>query len=130
MKTLLLSFFSLLLLGFVFSCINNKTNTNKLVSAEENARKGFSVIGTYEGHLPCADCTNITTILSIDNNKSFYLRYIYVGKSDEIFEHKGKWDIDQDILSLENIDYNFKISDNQLNQLDLSGKEIKGELAE
>ena len=130
MKTLLLSFFSLLLIVFVFSCINNKTNANKLVSSEDNALKGFSVIGTYEGNLPCADCTNISTILSIDNNNNFHLRYIYVGKSDEVFEHTGKWDIDNNILSLENIDYNFKIGDNQLNQLDLSGKEILGDLAE
>ncbi|WP_185210496.1 copper resistance protein NlpE N-terminal domain-containing protein [Sphingobacterium mizutaii] len=58
------------------------------------------------------------------------MRYEYVGKSAEVFESTGKWKVDQDILSLENVDYSFKISKDQLNQLDLSGKEIKGDLAE
>jgi len=55
---------------------------------------------------------------------------VYVGKSEEVFERTGKWQVDKDILSLENVDYNYKILDNQLNQLDLSGKEIKGDLAD
>jgi len=115
---------------FGFSCINNKTNVNQLVGNEGNALKGTGVVGTYEGKLPCADCTTISTVLSLDNNKNYLMRYMYVGKSEEMFEHKGKWQLDNDILSLENIDYNFRISNDQLQQLDLSGKEIKGDLAE
>lgn len=130
MRKLTLYLFSAVLLVFVFSCINNKTKVNQLIGSEGNVLKGMGVVGTYEGKLPCADCTTISTVLSLDNNKNYHMRYVYVGKSEEIFEHKGKWELDKDILSLENIDYNFKISDDQLQQLDLSGKEIKGDLAE
>ncbi|MEI5985456.1 MULTISPECIES: copper resistance protein NlpE [Sphingobacterium] len=130
MRRLTYILFSIILLVFGFSCINNKTNVNQLVGNEGNALKGTGVVGTYEGKLPCADCTTISTVLSLDNNKNYLMRYMYVGKSEEVFEHKGKWQLDNDILSLENIDYNFRISNNQLQQLDLSGKEIKGDLAE
>ncbi|MGJ1205012.1 copper resistance protein NlpE [Sphingobacterium lactis] len=129
-RVVILSLIGFIVLIVGFSCINNKSNVNQLVAAEDNALKGVSVIGTYEGKLPCADCTNITTVLSLDNNKNYLMRYEYVGKSDEVFEHKGKWKVDKDILSLENVDYTFKINKNQLNQLDLSGKEITGDLAE
>lgn len=115
---------------FVISCINNKTNVNQLVASEDNALKGIGLIGTYEGNLPCADCTMISTLLSLDKNRKYHLRYVYVGKSEEVFEKTGKWDVSKDILSLENVDYNYKILENQLNQLDLSGKEIKGDLAD
>ena len=126
--SIILASFVLLIVGF--SCVNNKTNVKQFAANEGNAMKEISVVGTYEGKLPCADCSTIATILSLDNNKNYRLRYKYVGKSEEIFEHKGKWNVRKDILSLENIDYGFKISDDQLNQLDLSGKEIKGDLAE
>ncbi len=130
MRRLTYILFSIILMVFGFSCINNKTNVNQLVGNEGNALKGTGVVGTYEGKLPCADCTTISTVLSLDNNKNYLMRYMYVGKSEEMFEHKGKWQLDNDILSLENIDYNFRISNDQLQQLDLSGKEIKGDLAE
>lgn len=127
-----LSYILILVIGLIFaiSCINNKTNVNQLLASEDNALKGIGLLGTYEGNLPCADCTMISTLLSLDKNKNYHLRYVYVGKSEEVFERTGKWKVDKDILSLENVDYNYKILDNQLNQLDLSGKEIKGDLAE
>ncbi|MCT1523283.1 MULTISPECIES: copper resistance protein NlpE [Sphingobacterium] len=127
-----LSYILIVVIGLIFaiSCINNKTNVNQLLASEDNALKGIGLLGTYEGNLPCADCTMISTLLSLDKNKNYHLRYVYVGKSEEVFERTGKWKVDKDILSLENVDYNYKILDNQLNQLDLSGKEIKGDLAE
>lgn len=127
-----LSYILIVFIGLIFgvSCINNKTNVNQLLASEDNALKGIGLLGTYEGNLPCADCTMISTLLSLDKNKNYHLRYVYVGKSEEVFERTGKWKVDKDILSLENVDYNYKILDNQLNQLDLSGKEIKGDLAE
>ncbi|WKK57679.1 copper resistance protein NlpE [Sphingobacterium sp. BN32] len=127
-----LSYILIVVIGLIFaiSCINNKTNVNQLPASEDNALKGIGLLGTYEGNLPCADCTMISTLLSLDKNKNYHLRYVYVGKSEEVFERTGKWQVDKDILSLENVDYNYKILDNQLNQLDLSGKEIKGDLAD
>ncbi len=130
MRAVTLSSIGLILLIFGFSCINNKSNVNQLVGTEDNALKGIGIVGTYEGKLPCADCTTIATVLSLDKDKKYSMRYEYVGKSDEVFEYTGKWQVDNDILSLENIDYSFKIAKDQLNQLDLSGKEIKGDLAE
>lgn len=130
MQRFLLFVIGLLVLSVGFSCINNKSNVNQVVGTEDNALKGLSVVGVYEGKLPCADCSTISTVLSLDNDRNYRMRYIYVGKSEEIFEYQGKWTVDRDILSLENIDYSFKVAKDQLNQLDLSGKDIKGELAD
>ncbi|GGE22898.1 MULTISPECIES: copper resistance protein NlpE [Sphingobacterium] len=130
MRALTLSLIGVIILIFGFSCINNKSNVNQLVGSEDNAIKGIAIVGTYEGKLPCADCTTIATVLNLDKNKTYSMRYEYVGKSSEVFESTGKWIINKDILSLENVDYSFKISKGQLNQLDLAGKEIKGDLAE
>ncbi|MFZ4262330.1 copper resistance protein NlpE [Sphingobacterium sp. HJSM2_6] len=130
MRALSIISFTLILIIIGISCKNSKPNVNQLQQSEGNVLTGIGIVGTYEGRLPCADCTNISTVLNLSNNKQYYLRYTYVGKSDEVFEHRGRWKINDDILSLENIDYDYKISDKQLNQLDLSGKEIKGDLAD
>ncbi|MGO1595752.1 MAG: copper resistance protein NlpE [Sphingobacterium sp.] len=130
MQRFLLFVVGVLVLFIGFSCINNKSNVNQVVGAEENALKGLSVVGIYEGKLPCADCSTIATVLSLGNDRNYRMRYVYVGKSEEIFEYQGTWSVDRDILSLENIDYSFKVAKDQLNQLDLSGKEIKGDLAD
>ena len=130
MQRFLLLVIGLLILSVGLSCINNKSNVNQVVGTEDNALKGLSVVGVYEGKLPCADCSTISTVLSLDNDRNYRMRYVYVGKSEEIFEYQGRWSVDRDILSLENIDYSFKVAKDQLNQLDLSGKDIKGELAD
>lgn len=122
--------FAILLIGLGYSCINSRSNVNQVVGAEDNILRGLSVVGIYKGRLPCADCSNITTVLHLDNDRNYQMRYVYVGKSEEVFEYKGKWSVDRGILSLENIDYSFKVAKDQLNQLDLSGNEITGELAD
>lgn len=130
MQRLLLYVCGILVLCIGFGCINNKSNVNQVMRADDNILKGLSVVGMYEGRLPCADCSTIATVLSLDDDRRYRMRYIYVGKSEEIFEHEGKWTVDGGILSLENIDYSFKVAKGRLNQLDLSGREIKGELAD
>lgn len=128
MQRLLLFFIGVLFM--CAGCIQNKSNVNQGAGAEDNILRGLSVTGVYEGRLPCADCSTIATVLTLDNERNYRMRYIYVGKSEEVFEYEGKWTVDRDILSLENIDYSFKVAKGQLNQLDLSGREIKGELAD
>lgn len=129
-QSLFIICFAILLIGLGYSCINSRSNVNQVVGTEDNILRGLSVVGIYEGQLPCADCSNITTVLHLDNDRNYQMRYIYVGKSEEVFEYKGKWSVNRGILSLENIDYSFKVAKDQLNQLDLSGNEITGELAE
>lgn len=118
----------ILFVVLVNACIHSKVN----VDAEGGADRAFqatSLIGRYEGDLPCADCSAIATTLILRQDRTYSLHYIYVGKSDEQFHKNGQWKVDTDILHLDNEDYGYKIVGNKLNQLDLSGKEMKGNLA-
>ena len=123
--------FGLFFLGFLASvgCVNTRTNANI-----ENNKFGkiteSRLVGTYKGNLPCTDCDAIATALTLGNDKGYTLEYFYVGKSNEPFSKTGRWELQDGELNLEGLDYKYKVEHNQLRQLDLSGKEILGELAE
>lgn len=110
-------------------CINTRTNAsienNKFGKMTEGR-----LVGTYRGDLPCTDCEAIATVLTLANNKAYTLEYVYVGKSTEAFSKSGKWELEEGELNLEGLDFKYKVEPNQLRQLDLSGKEITGDLAE
>jgi len=122
---------SLLFILFIsISCLNNKSNLNAKDSFDEAGFKSINMVGTYEGNLPCVDCDGIVTLLSLNKDKTYEMNYTYAGKSNETFNKKGNWYIDEGILTLEGEDYVYKIGNNSITQLDLSGKEISGQLAE
>lgn len=116
-------------LFIIISCVNSRTNANI-----ENNKVGklteSRVVGTYRGKLPCTDCDAISTSLTLATDKAYTLEYIYLGKSNQTFSKTGKWELRDGELNLEGLDYKYKVEPEQLRQLDLSGKEIKGELAE
>lgn len=89
-----------------------------------------NLIGEYKGKMPCADCEAIETSLLLTDLQGYQLKYRYVGKSDQLFERVGNWRLEEDHLVLEGIDYMYKVGDELLRQLDLSGNEITGEIAE
>lgn len=113
----------------VVSCINTRTNAsidnNKFGKVTEGR-----LVGTYRGDLPCTDCEAIATVLTIGSDKAYTLEYVYVGKSTEAFSKSGKWELQEGELNLEGLDFKYKVEPNQLRQLDLSGNEITGDLAE
>lgn len=119
----------IILLFLAFSCINTRTNAsienNKFGKVTESR-----LVGTYRGDLPCTDCEAIATVLTIASHKAYTLEYVYVGKSAEAFSKSGKWELEESELNLEGLDFKYKVEPNQLRQLDLSGNEITGDLAE
>jgi|SRR5690606_10253802 len=116
-------------LFFVISCINSRKNSsidnNTFVKVTDGR-----IIGTYHGDLPCIDCDAIATVLTLSGDKAYKLDYIYVGKNPEPFTRIGTWNLDNGELKLDGLDYKYKVEPNQLRQLDLSGNEIKGDLAD
>ncbi|TYR38459.1 copper resistance protein NlpE [Sphingobacterium phlebotomi] len=121
----------LFLLGLliIIGCVNTRTNAsienNKFGKVTEGR-----LVGTYRGNLPCTDCDAIATSLTLANDKAYTLEYTYMGKSAEPFSKTGTWELEDGELNLEGLDYKYKVETDQLRQLDLSGKEIRGELAE
>jgi hypothetical protein len=66
----------------------------------------------------------------LDGNQTYKLIYKYEGKSEDEFIKEGDWLITDDYLVLQGIDYQYKIEPDYLQQLDLSGNEITGAIAE
>lgn len=111
-------------------CLNNsKTIKRNSESDSTDSISMHNLSGVYRGKLPCVNCDRIETVLFLSEDFKFKLNYTYIGKSDQWFEHSGKWKVQEGNLILEGIDYSYKVRDNKLQQLDLFGEEIKGEIA-
>ncbi|MBD1425096.1 copper resistance protein NlpE [Sphingobacterium arenae] len=113
----------------IISCVNTRTNANIENNKVSNMTES-RLVGTYRGSLPCTDCDAIATSLTLSNDRGYSLKYIYMGKSAKSFSKTGSWKLQDGELNLEGVDYKYKVELDQLRQLDLSGKEIRGELAE
>ncbi|MBL1411298.1 copper resistance protein NlpE [Sphingobacterium faecale] len=121
---------ALIISSFFVGCINNKKRTTAKDKLENIELLAANVVGVYTGNLPCVDCDAITTLLELHRDHSYTLTYMYDGKSNEQFVKEGKWEIDKNKLILDGVDYKYKIESELLVQLDLSGNEITGDLAE
>ena len=55
--------------------------------------KNKNFYGTYEGTLPCADCSGIRTTLKINSDTTYELRSEYLGRKDGVFEESGIYSI-------------------------------------
>lgn len=118
---------------FVFVACDNQRKGAEAVKDQKD-RQGatlHNLIGAYSGIMPCADCDGIETVLKLNQNFSYSYSSKYLNKSDEVFIKDGKWKFENNIITLEGVDYKFKLGEKtKLWQLDLSGNEIVGELAE
>ena len=122
----IISIFFIYLLSIVIleGCINKKsTGIVEEISS-------ISLVGAYVGDLPCVDCDAISTVLQLGQDHSYKLTYTYDGKSSDSFVREGSWVIKKNHLVLKGLDYIYKIEPDYLVQLDLSGQEITGELAD
>lgn len=119
----------LVALCLLISCINTRSN-----ASGDNGKSGKitenKLLGIYKGELPCTDCEAIATVLTLEQGNNYKLEYIYVGKNVDSFSKNGRWKLEDDKLNLEGLDYQYKVEYNQLRQLDLSGREITGDLSD
>ncbi len=134
MKNLIRSVISALFILTVISC----NSQQKAITKTQNARGDSSLTsvdwqGTYQGTLPCADCEGIKTQLVLNDDLSYILKTKYLGKSDSVFQEKGKftWDNSGSNIQLENSGgQSYQVGENILFHLDKNGKRITGDLAE
>ena len=111
------------------ACVNNKVVRESNEQTDADSIGVNNVLGIYGGKMPCTNCDAIETVLSLSEDYEFKLRYKYQGKSDQLFEHEGKWSLKEGRVILEGVDYTYKVRKNSLQQLDLFGEEIKGDIA-
>lgn len=59
---------------------------------------------SYQGVLPCADCSGLDTSLFLDSDGTFILKEVYLGTKDgdQTFAEYGKWARTADKLVLTN----------------------------
>tara|TARA_R110002049_G_scaffold285400_1_gene466276 strand:+ start:22899 stop:23684 length:786 start_codon:yes stop_codon:yes gene_type:complete len=108
---------------------NVQTETVDLAHTSKNA---LDWKGAYKGTLPCADCEGIKTALTLNEDASYLLEEVYLGKNDSAFKTQGtfKWDAGGQKIILSDADRNpYYVGENILFHLDKSGNKITGDLA-
>ena len=89
--------------------------------------------GKYYGITPCASCDGIETTLTLTKGNNFSLTTLYIRTTQKPKTINGKFKWKGNNIVLQNIKRGtrptmFKVEENQVKQLNLKGKEIKGEL--
>lgn len=133
------SFLLILLVSFTLlytSCKSTGKTQNSpesTVGNAHNSRNSLDWAGVYSAKLPCADCSGIDAIITLNSDGTYKRQYRYEGKSDSIYTETGKisWDKNGSIINLvaEGQPQNYKVIENGLQQLDGSGKPISGATA-
>lgn len=89
--------------------------------------------GTYEGITPCADCPGIKTIVELKPDETFTYQATYLERDFSLADSgKFMWHDNGGVVHIQGneTDMKFKVGENQLFQLDQSGQQITGDLAE
>jgi uncharacterized lipoprotein NlpE involved in copper resistance len=105
-----------------------------------NSRISVDWAGEYSGIIPAADGPGIIVKITLYANERYQLQYEYIGRSAGLFTTNGtfRWDEKGGTITLDNAasadtkDFPpyYIVGENKLIQLDMQGKEIKGNLAE
>lgn len=113
--------------------INPDTSTSQPIG--DNSMTSLDWNGTYKGVTPCADCEGIETVLTLNLDKTYILTTKYLGKKESnLISSSGSftWSADGSTIKLEGIKNGpsqYKVGENVLFQLDMSGQMITGQLA-
>ena len=111
------------------------TNSTVILSDQHTSANALDWMGTYNGTVPCADCEGIETEITITKDLTFVMKTTYLGKGDQIFEEKGSftWNTAGNTIllqGLQNKPNQYFVGENKIEQLDLSGNRITGDLAD
>ena len=97
------------------------------------AENSLDYQGIYKGTLPAADCPGIEATLTINQDSTFTLNYIYIDRKDAKFDDKGTYTIDGSILTTKGDDgaiTYYKVEEGQVRMLDAEKQPVTGSLAE
>jgi len=136
---LLIATISLVAMGCKNNAKEELNSTEEVVEVtselpdHHNSENSLDWAGAYEGTTPCADCEGIKTTLILDDDGSFELTQVYLGKEDTPFVQKGDftWDDAGSAITLNTSDkpLMFKVGENEVIMLDQEGNVTTGELA-
>lgn len=99
------------------------------VTTAHNSENSLDWYGTYQATVPCADCPGIKTVLTLNKDRTFTISEEYLERKSKN-EDKGtfEWDLAGRVVTLKgkNSNYKYKVGENTITQLDMSGKPIDG----
>src|SRR5690606_14856830 len=85
----------------LISCNNRINKINTGFDDHHTAQNSLDWQGTYSGILPCADCSGIETELTLNEDQTFVLTDIYLGKTDsETNKLTGKFEWNGNFINL------------------------------
>ncbi|MEX0996035.1 MAG: copper resistance protein NlpE [Flavobacteriaceae bacterium] len=134
-----------LCLAVLLSCKNNKTSETEKIEVKTELEQvpdmhtsqiALDWQGTYSGILPCADCEGIEIEVTLNEDNTFAVKRLYLGKDDKYVEEAGTFEWTEDgnnIVLDEKVKGSptlFKVGENYLMHLNQEGKIIEGELAD
>ena len=97
------------------------------------SRRVLGWVGTYAGVLPCADCPGVRETITLNKDRTMEITTQYVGRGDQIFRRGNEFSwVDGNTIRLEGMHGGptlYRVGKNQLTQLGMDGKPIKGPLA-
>lgn len=137
LKKSLLLFLLILAIGCKNDAKQNKdSEMHEDFKNEHNAKVALDYTGVYEGELPCADCEYILFKISLNEDETYYSKYVYMGKSQEVFEEYGtyEWLEDNNSIQLISTDKKsksqYKVGEGYLQKLSENGEEIESAFKE
>ncbi len=113
---------------------SNSADTIKTISDVHLIENALYSQGRYTGTLPCADCSGIKTTIFLKGDNTYNMSRWFVGKSPPV-ESSGSiiWNAEGSVITL-NVSKSekkmYKVGENMLTELDKSGNEIMGVLAD
>ncbi len=107
-----------------------KQESGEVQKTETGSEAKAEVFGTYEGSSPGANSL-IKETLTLNPDNTFTKTLVYVDKGNEAFTDKGTFKVDGEKVVLD-VEHDkeggyYKIFNDHLLQLDITGKEITGE---
>lgn len=115
------------------SSASSSSTDSSYVDTTHTSQTALDWAGTYEGVVPCADCSGIKTTIMLNDNETFTYSAEYLDKNTTV-QDSGKfmWHDNGSIVHLMGKDLNtkYKVGENLLIQLDTEGKVIEGAIAE
>lgn len=135
-----LSLMAMLAIALVItSCTGKKTDNNvqdadTTVVAVEDAAAPASYYGTYEGTLPCADCSGIKIVLTLNDDTTYDLTQEYLEK-EPAYDENGTYTVEDGLVTLITPSSGektyYRILDGKLAFTpDSTGTMVEGEMAE
>ncbi len=104
-----------------------KSDDNK--ESCHQAKVTATVLGTYSGTLPCADCGGIETTVALNDSNSYTKVSKYLDKEELTINEEGKYSLcpKSNILTLVSVKNDttyFELGESNITLLDADGKKI------